>query len=267
MLRTCRGCSEARISRLEAAQMEMRRAGASAVFSPTTIREVVLNLKKANKWSVVDEKGLPWKPSHFGGVVLRSYSELPEMTASAAAGMKRNRNEPNGCPVTVRRSDRIYAGGRSTKGSAELQRGQTLLFSTLPDAGILKESADLQPWLSHHVENIDTNTFAVSWVDRHTTRSMGTRSPDNVHYQKGASECAETVVYIGDLKSQQDSGSSGFTDEEVAHMIDFLYALAAIQCWRHRFIGYLLNGASIVFFVLDFAESAVPGGSRTLVCF
>ncbi|MCV6901017.1 hypothetical protein OE165_28695, partial [Escherichia coli] len=48
-------------------------------------------------------------------------------------------------------------------------------------------------------------------------------------------------------------------------MIDFLYSLAAIQTWRHRFIGYLLNGASIMFFVLDFEDNAVRGGPRNVV--
>lgn len=161
----------------------------------------------------------------------------------------------------------------STKGeNAESQQDtftQTLLFSTLPSAkvdGVLNESSDLQPWLTRQVQSIDTTTFAVNWVDRHTTRSIGTRSPDNVHYQMGASETAETVVYIGDLKSQQDNGTTGFTDEDVAHMIDFLFSLSEIQTWRHVFIGYLLNGANIMFFVLDFAD-AVRGGPRRVVRF
>ena len=140
------------------------------------------------------------------------------------------------------------------------------LFSTLPvTPRVLKETSDLQPWMSRMIPLVDTATFAVTWEDGHLAPSLGTRKPDNVHHPILASRSKYTATYVGDNKSQNDNGAADFSDDAVAHITDFLFAQAALQRWRHQIIAYLLDGKNIAFFVAFFDDSPTRGGPRPLV--
>ena len=144
--------------------------------------------------------------------------------------------------------------------------GRVALFATLPRApSVLKESADLQPWMTRMTPRIDTSTFAVTWEDGHLTASLGTRKPDVLHYPKRACRSRFTLAHLGDNKSQNSSGAADFSDDAVAHVTDFLISQAALQRWRHQFIGYLLDGKCVAFFVARFEDSPIRGGPRPLV--
>jgi len=137
---------------------------------------------------------------------------------------------------------------------------------TLPSTPvILKEKAHLQPWLSKKTKLIEQETFQVTWVDGHKTPSIGTRKPDILHYVKGCSQSVYLLAYLGDLKSQTAHTSGDPSDEAIACLIDFFCALAAIQVWRREFIGYLLDGKHISFFVVRFDFSPNRGDIRAIV--
>ena len=140
------------------------------------------------------------------------------------------------------------------------------LFATLPlEPYILKEKAHLQPWLSKQTPLIDQEPFQVTWVDGHTTPSIETRKADILHYVKGYSQSVYQLAYLGDLKSQTANASGDPTDESIACLVDFLCALAAIQVWRREFVGYLLDGKHISFFVIRFDFSPTRGDTRAIV--
>jgi hypothetical protein len=140
------------------------------------------------------------------------------------------------------------------------------LFATLPrDAAVLKEKKHLQPWLTKNTPFINGTTFKVTWVDGHKTPSIDTRKPDIVHYPKDCSPSVYQLAYVGDLKSQTASDDGVPSDDAIACMIDFLCALAAVQVWRQQFIGYLLDGKHISFFVFVFDVSPRRGDKRALV--
>jgi hypothetical protein len=185
------------------------------------------NLISTQRGRLVDHTQLPWKAS----------AKNVELTASASSSEKNKSLAP------------------------------VSLFSTLPKLTPLrvKESADLQPWLSDVTQKIDSSTFVATWMDGHDVAMLGTRQPDIVHYPRNTSQSKFTVLYIGDLKSQADTGSSDFNDDSVTHMFDFLFALGSLQPWRHQFIGYLLDGKSISIFVVTLNDSPTRGGQRSLV--
>lgn len=144
--------------------------------------------------------------------------------------------------------------------------GRVTLFSTLPRTpSVLKESADLQPWMTRMTHCIDTSTFTVTWEDGHLMASLGTRKPDVLHSPNLASRSRFTLTHLGDNNSQNSSGAADFSDDAVAHITDFLISQAALQRWRHQFIGYLLDGKSVAFFVARFEDSPIRGGPRPLV--
>ena len=140
------------------------------------------------------------------------------------------------------------------------------LFSTLPKTPkILKEMAHLQPWLTRQTPLIDGASFRVSWVDGHELPSIGSRKPDIVHYPKGDSPSVFQLAIVGDLKSQTRSLGGEPSDEAIACLLDFLSALAAVQVWRRQFIGYLVDGIHISFFVVAFDSSPKRGETRAVV--
>ena len=113
--------------------------------------------------------------------------------------------------------------------------------------------------------------WKVDWVDGHKHPSIGTRKPDSVHYAHregdgdGAVRSVYNIAYIGDLKSQKESGSGDMADDEIAHMLDFLGTLARVQTWRRNFVGYLLDGEYIVFLSATFDPSPLPGEAPLMV--
>ena len=174
-------------------------------------------------------------------------------------------------PATSAATARTPGGGvrapvEAAAGPDPSASSRVALFSTLPvTPRVLKESSDLQPWMTRMIPKVDTSSFAVSWEDGHLATSLGTRKPDNVHHPILATRSRYTATYVGDNKSQNDSGAADFSDDAVAHITDFLFAQAALQRWRHQFIGYLLDGKNIAFFVACFGDSPTRGGPRPLV--
>ena len=55
------------------------------------------------------------------------------------------------------------------------------------------------------------------------------------------------------------TGSGDMTEDELAHMIDFLMELAHVQPWRRRFVGYLLDGLYVVFLSATFEPGSASG--------
>lgn len=173
----------------------------------------------------------------------------------------------------------VFGDAGSSMSPTATQRAVTsrqLLFSTLPKmsrAGTtrLAEAADLQPWLSNAIPCLDDTLWKVNWVDGHKHASIGTRKPDSVHYAHrdgdgdGAVRSVYNIAYIGDLKSQKESGSGDMVDDEIAHMLDFLGTLARVQTWRRSFVGYLLDGEYIVFLSATFDPSPALGEAPLLV--
>jgi hypothetical protein len=85
-----------------------------------------------------------------------------------------------------------------------------------------------------------------------------------VHYPLGDySPSVYVLAILGDLKSQ--TGTSAPSDDAIACLIEFMCALAGVQIWRRRFIGYLLDGKHISFFVAEFDISPKRGDVRAPV--
>ena len=105
----------------------------------------------------------------------------------------------------------------------------------------------------------------MSWVDGHSHPSIRARKPDIVHYAKNHSESVDTIAIVGDLKSQTKSHRSRPSDDAIACLVDFISELAVVQVWRRKFIGYLLDGKHISFFVMEF-DSPKRGELRAMVC-
>jgi hypothetical protein len=140
------------------------------------------------------------------------------------------------------------AAGSTVKATTATQ--PLLLFKNLPlssksGSACLAEAADLQPWFSRVLPRVDATRWKVNWVDGHKLHTIGPRKPDCVHYAHrvgdgdGAERSTFNIAYLGDWKSQKATGSGDVTEEELAHLLDFLMALARVQTWRRRFVGYL----------------------------
>ena len=175
--------------------------------------------------------------------------------AFASAGAAVVRHIDTGCAVGI-----VPAGVRS----------QQPLFQSLPvtskaGTSVLAEAADLQPWFSHVLPRVNGVLWKVNWVDGHKLHTIGRRKPDGVHYAHragdgdGAVQSEFNIAYVGDWKSQKMTGSGDMTEDELAHMIDFLMELAHVQPWRRRFVGYLLDGLYVVFLSATFEPGSASG--------
>ena len=228
---------------------QARAAGAGAGATAPAVRRVLAGGSRGSP-AMATLASIPAAAAHSRSVV----SALTRVPATSAAPAVRTTGSGVRAPVEA-------AAGLATAPS------RVALFSTLPvSPRVLKESADLQPWMTRMIPLVDISSFAATWEDGHqATSSIGTRKPDNVHHPILASRSRYTVTYLGDNKSQNESGAADFSDDAVAHITDFLFAQAALQRWRHQFIGYLLDGKNIAFFVACFGDSPTRGGPRPLV--
>jgi hypothetical protein len=207
-------------------------------MSPTTARDLLDTLRANRNLDVVAGERLPW-----------AASSMPVMVIHQQRQMKKKA-----------KSD-IFT---SAVCSSALQP----LFATLPtEPAILAEKRDLQPWLTSQTPNIDQTTFVVTWVDPCRTPTMGFRKPDIVHYLRGHSPSVYELAYFGDLKGQSGSASGDPSDESITSVMAILFELAAVQVWRRRFIGYLLDGKHVSFFVAVFDVSLARNEKRALVRF
>jgi hypothetical protein len=219
--------AQAKVLTAHDAKIEAITAERTSFLSSTTARDLL----ETHKLIVVSGERLPWAASRL--------------------------------PVMLKHED----NDTTTKQEEEEDTSPTpSLFATLPTTPVtLSEKKHLQPWLSQKTPNIDQDTFEVSWVDGHETPSIGTRKPDIVHYPKGRSPSVYELAYVGDLKGQTAGTSGSPIDEAIACLMDFLCALAAVQVWRRLFIGYLVDGKHISFFVFEFDFSPKRGDKRALV--
>ena len=208
---------------------------------------------------------------------LRASAAAAAATAAAAAEKEAGRAawrdafSGAGAPTLVREG----RGGNDTSSAVGAVRSgahtERLLFDTLPitsKAGtpLLAEAADLQPWFTGMLPQVNTMRWKVNLVDGHKMHTIGRRKPDNVHYARragdgdGAVQSEYNIAYVGDWKSQKATGSGDMTEDELAHMIDFLMELARVQPWRRRFVGYLLDGLYVVFLSATFDPRSAGEG-------
>ena len=238
--------------------------GRGLFLSPTTARGLLETLRGAKKVEVVSGDRLPWTASHSNVTI---YARA-ETTASGAASAATASGAASSAAASGAASVAAASGAASSSaasGTASARRTANL-FATLPSTPvILKEKAHLQPWLSKKTNLIKQETFQVTWVDGHKTPSIGTGKPDILHYVKGCSQSVYLLAYLGDLKSQTAHASGDLSDEAIACLIDFFCALAAIQVWRREFIGYLLDGKHVSFFVVRFDFSPNRDDIRAIV--
>jgi hypothetical protein len=239
------------------------RLPSSTLESPISEREQPRNLASAK----IERRQNP----------VRSAATKHAATSSTSALTDTWRTVFSNAATVPARGSVLSDKGRSTADTTSASAPAKLsLFNSLPTASKagsswLAETADLQPWFSRVLPDVDATRWNVNWVDGHKICSIGPRKPDCVNYAHragdgdGAVRSEFNIAYLGDWKSQKATGSGDMAEEELAHLLDFLMALARVQVWRRRFVGYLLDGTYVVFLSATFEPGRTPGSPPVLV--
>ncbi len=136
---------------------------------------------------------------------------------------------------------------------AAVPKGFTFSDCVHPDGG---KSDYVQPWWTNETKTFAKLKLKVSVFDGHSTKTLGNRWPDVVHSRCGQPQAPSNIIFLGDHKNRRSKDNESFSDEEVAHLFDFLSVLIEEQPFRAdatgqaTAIGYLNDSKLIQFFQL-----------------